>query len=121
MRHEACMLFHSIIISVLHSHSNLLMLRKVTAGLCIRFIAFQLAQHADQTALQHLAARQTENAPALLMQNLLPTAAVEALEQVPAVMDLLCSVLVRDQAHRPSAGDIYDRCNFAHQLSCHHK
>lgn len=101
------------------------MLRKVIAGLCNRFIACQLAQHADHTALQHLAACQTEDAAALLLQNLLPAAAVEALEQVPAVMDLLCFILVRDQTQRPSAGDINDRFAFtpalAHRLSCHHQ
>ena len=55
-------------------------------------------------------------APALLLQNLLPTAAVEALEQVPAMMDLLAFILIRNQAQRPSAGDIYDRCACEHQL-----
>lgn len=51
------------------------------------------------------------------LQALLSTAALEALQQVPAVTDLLTYILVRDLAQRPSAGDIYERCALPHQPS----
>lgn len=54
-------------------------------------------------------------APALLLQVLMSPAALEALEQVPAVTDLLSYILVRGLAQRPSAGDVCGRCALARQ------
>lgn len=80
---------------------------------CNCFIVNLFARHADQnTQLPVNLIMQ------LLVQNLLPTAALEALEQAPAVMGLLSFILVRDQAQRPSAGDVHDRWAIPHQPDC---
>ena len=53
-----------------------------------------------------------------VLQVLLSAAALEPLEQVPAVTDLLSYILIRDAAQRPSAGDVHARYAVADILHC---